>query len=231
MAGTMRGKLAGSTSTWSLYEIGPPELRDRMKEILSGYAAAANSDLIARFEAISSHDVYAPVLNVLPTRPVSMADIGAGTGRDAAWFAEQGHHVLAVEPVEELRAAGIQLHHSPLIEWLDDQLPELTKARATGTFDLITICAVWQHLNDDARRLAFANLTRMTTADGLLIMSLRHGPGTDGRKVFPVSADETIRDAGTVGFELVQRTEAASAQAENRANGVSWTWLALKKVI
>ncbi len=200
-----------------------------MKRILSRYAAAANADLIARFEAISSHDVYAPVLNLLPTKPVRMADIGAGTGRDAAWFAGQGHHVLAVEPVEELRTAGMTLHDSHRIEWLDDQLPELTKARATGVFDLITLCAVWHHLDDDARQLAIANLARMTTADGLLIMSLRHGLGADGRQVFPISADETISAAGLCGFELVQRTEAASVQAGNRANGVCWTWLALRK--
>jgi 2-polyprenyl-3-methyl-5-hydroxy-6-metoxy-1,4-benzoquinol methylase len=200
-----------------------------MKRILSRYAAAANAELIARFEAISSHDVYSPVLNLLPTKPVRMADIGAGTGRDAAWFAGQGHHVLAVEPVEELRTAGMTLHDSHRIEWLDDQLPELAKARATGVFDLITLCAVWQHLDDDARQLAIANLARMTTADGLLIMSLRHGLGADGRQVFPISADETISAAGLCGFELVQRTEAASVQAGNRANGVCWTWLALRK--
>ena len=73
-----------------------------------------------------------------------------------------------------------------------------------------------------------ANPAHMTAADGLLIMSLLHGPGADGRQVFLVSADETVRAAGLCGFELLQRTEVASVQAGNQAKGVFWTWLALK---
>lgn len=201
-----------------------------MNEILAGYAAAAGPDLVARFEAISSADMYAPVLDLLPKSPVRMMDVGAGTGRDAAWFARQGHHVIAVEPVEELRAAGMLLHDSTRIEWLDDQLPELATARATGAFDFVTLCAVWQHIDDPGRRIAIKNLGHATNAGGLLIMSLRDGPAAQDRQVFPASVEETIYIASLRGFELVRRAEAVSVQAGNRVNGVRWTWLGLRKI-
>ena len=200
-----------------------------MNDILEGYAAAATPELIARFDALSPQDIYAPVIGFLPTAPVKIADIGAGTGRDAAWFAEQGHQVLAIEPVAPLREAGMRLHRCPRITWLDDRLPALARARMHGSFDLITLCAVWQHIDDDARRCAMTNLGGMTAPGGMVLMSLRHGPGAPDRRVVPVSADETIQAAKRAGFDLVGRTESASVQAENRANGVSWTWVALKK--
>jgi 2-polyprenyl-3-methyl-5-hydroxy-6-metoxy-1,4-benzoquinol methylase len=200
-----------------------------VNEILQGYAAHAKDDLISRYEAISSRQVFAPVLDLLPVEPVRIADVGAGTGRDAAWFAEFGHRVVAVEPVEELRVSGMARHSDSPIEWLDDRLPELEKAQALGPFDLVTLCAVWQHIDDDARQLALANLAQMTSAGGLLVMSLRHGPGAKDRKIFPISADSTIDAVGHVGFELIRRAEAASVQPANQANGVFWTWLVLRK--
>ena len=200
-----------------------------VNEILQGYAASAKDDLVSRYEAVSSHQVYAPVFDLLPIEPVRVADIGAGTGRDAAWFAGLGHRVVAVEPVEELRAAGMARHSDLPIEWLDDRLPELEKAQARGTFDLVTLCAVWQHIDDDARHLALANLARMTSAGGRLIMSLRHGPGAKDRRVFPVSAESTIDAASKLGFKLTRRAEAPSVQPANRASGVFWTWLVLGK--
>jgi 2-polyprenyl-3-methyl-5-hydroxy-6-metoxy-1,4-benzoquinol methylase len=215
----MGGCVEKRTGDWGL----------NVNEILQGYAAHAKDDLVSRYEAISSRQVYAPVLDLLPVEPVRIADVGAGTGRDAAWFAELGHRVVAVEPVEELRVSGMARHSDSPIEWLDDRLPELEKAQALGPFDLVTLCAVWQHIDDDARQLALANLAQMTSAGGRLVMSLRHGPGAKDRKVFPISADSTIDAAGHVGFELLRRAEAASVQAANQANGVFWTWLVFRK--
>ncbi|PTQ12164.1 SAM-dependent methyltransferase [Sphingomonas oleivorans] len=201
-----------------------------MNDILAGYAAAATPELIARFNALSPSELYAPVFDLLPTSPARVADIGTGIGRDAAWFAQQGHEVLAVEPVKELREAGEALHGSVNIEWLDDRLPELATAQTRDPFDLVTLCAVWQHLDDNARRVAMVNLARMTAIGGMLIMSLRHGPGASDRRVFPVLPEETIKTASRLGFDLTRRSEADSVQPDNQARGVRWTWLALSKV-
>jgi SAM-dependent methyltransferase len=199
-----------------------------MNDILKGYAKAATPELIARYNALDCAEVYAPVLDLLPTTPSRIADIGAGTGRDAAWFAAKGHTVLAVEPVKELRDAGIRQHTSAQIEWLDDSLPGLEKARGHEPFDMITLCGVWQHINEASRPLAMANLAGMIKPYGLLVMSLRHGPAPADRAVFPITPDDTINSAEGLGFNLIRRIETGSIQAGNVALGVHWTWLALQ---
>src|SRR3546814_12286368 len=124
-----------------------------------------------------------------------VVDIGAGTGRDAAWFAGNGHQVLAVEPVQELRAAGIALHKDVRITWLDDRLPELSAVMQEPRFDLVILYAVWQHLDVDDREVAIRHLGQMTSHGGILIMSLRHGEGSPARKIFHVTVEPVVASA------------------------------------
>ncbi|KJF73779.1 class I SAM-dependent methyltransferase [Agrobacterium arsenijevicii] len=200
-----------------------------MNDILRGYAEAATPELIARFDELDCREIYAPVIDLLPVAAARVADIGSGTGRDAAWFAECGHDVLAVEPVAELREPGMRLHPSNKITWLDDSLPDLAKARRHSTFDLVTLCGVWHHIDDETKQTAMESLSEMTATEGLLIMSLRHGPAPEGRRAFPISPTETTGNAARLGFTLVRQVEVASIQAGNRAMGVHWTWIALRK--
>ena len=104
-----------------------------MDDILKGYAEAATPELISRFDNLDCREIYTPVIDLMPSTPCRIADIGSGTGRDAAWFAAQGHDVLAVEPVSELREPGMQLHPSDKITWLDDSLPGLAKPVCTAS--------------------------------------------------------------------------------------------------
>lgn len=202
-----------------------------MTRILEGYAASATPELIVRYDAIPVEDIYAPVLDLFPDRPSRIADIGAGTGRDSAWLAGLGHGLLAVEPVDELRCAGMALHDSPAIDWLKDSLPALEHIPAGSRFDLLLLCAVWQHLDEDAQGPAMRRLAGLTAPGGKIIMSLRHGPGAPNRPVFPVSPERTIEDAEAGGLRLVRRRDTDSVQAENRAAGVRWTWLVFLKPV
>lgn len=195
-------------------------------DALQGYSASS-AELIPRYEAISSADLYRPVADLLPIVPSRVADIGAGTGRDAAWLAEMGHDVLAVEPVDELRQAGLDRHRSPRIRWLDDRLPDLTRLRNERPFDLLLLNGVWQHLDEAERRMAIRALAAVTAAGGLVILSLRHGVGAPNRPVHQVQPEETIALATEAGFRLLRKQRAESMQAQNRAAGVYWTWLAL----
>jgi protein-L-isoaspartate O-methyltransferase len=96
-----------------------------------GYAREADA-LIERYERISAAEAHKSVLHLIPQAPARILDIGAGTGRDAAWFAANGHHVIAVEPTDELRKAAQRLHAMPRIEWLDGSLPDLSVLRSRG---------------------------------------------------------------------------------------------------
>jgi SAM-dependent methyltransferase len=201
-----------------------------MQDVLDGYAAIATADFIAAYEGLSPESIYEHVIDLFPNRSIKIADIGAGTGRDAAWFAAKGHDIIAIEPVRELREAGQKLHPAANIKWLDDRLPYLGEMPPDVSFDLVTLCAVWQHLPDADRAIAIARLSKMIASSGILIMSLRHGPGAKDRRVFPVSSEITIEMAYACGLHLLRKHEARSVQKGNQALGVTWTWLAFEKV-
>lgn len=196
---------------------------------IAGYAAEA-ADLVPCFEAISYAIVFAPLADLLPKQPGNVLDVGAGTGRGAAWLAEQGHRVVAAEPVEEFVAAGSRLHPSPRITWIEDRLPDLPRVLGNGErFELITLVGVWQHLGRQQRVPAMETLARLAAPGGRLILSLRHGPGSPTRPCFPCDPEETIASALAAGLSLVRRRLAESVQQKNRDAGVTWTWLVFDK--
>ncbi|MCW4461675.1 class I SAM-dependent methyltransferase [Sphingomonas sp. BT-65] len=199
-----------------------------MDDAITDYAANATPELIAGYDALPPEQIYAAVLDLFPDAPARIADIGAGTGRDAAWFGRQGHRVLAVEPVRAFREAGAALH-GDAIEWLDDQLPELGETARRGPFDLVLLCAVWHHLDTQHRARAMPALARMTAPGGMLILSLRHEPGTLGRHSYPAPPKEAIDLASAAGFDLIRRAEAPAVHPLSRASGVHWTWLAFAR--
>jgi SAM-dependent methyltransferase len=194
-----------------------------------GYAAEAE-DLFKRYESIPAAATHKPVAHLIPASPGYVLDIGAGTGRDAAWFAGMGHRVVAVEPTEAMRLPAMRLHPLPNIEWLDDSLPELAAVRRRGeAFDLIWLSAVWMHFDAAQRRLAMENLAALLRRGGTLIMRVRHGPVPPGRRMFEIPDAETIELASQQGLQTVLHQRAESAQAANRDVGVSWTHLAFKR--
>lgn len=200
-----------------------------MDDIIETYESAADT-LIARYDMFDCAELYASVIDLFPTTPARVLDIGAGTGRDAAWFAGQGHAVVAVEPVQSFREASEKLHAGLGITWIDDRLPHLANVPPEQEFDLVTLNGVWQHTDEAARAIAMPRLASLVARGGLLVMSLRHGPGTDGRRVFPISPPETVALAARSGFTVVRQVEAGSIQPGNIAMGVTWTWLALRRI-
>jgi SAM-dependent methyltransferase len=197
--------------------------------ILKGYEEAANGDFIERVEGISSAVLLAPVIEYFPQQPSRFLDVGAGTGRDAAWFASLSHTVVAVEPVDALRNAGIAKHKSPNISWVKDTLPQLQHTVALRqTFDVILLCAVWQHLDDDDRQIALSSLRKLTLDGGKIVMSIRHGAGAPTRPVFPAKVLETVKWAEARGLSKVDEVSTQSVQSGNHQVGVTWTWLVLQ---
>ena len=184
-------------------------------------------ELLKRYESISFADAHARVLHLIPPTPCRVLDIGAGTGRDAAGFATLGHSVVAVEPTEELRCGAMLLHPSPMIEWLDDSLPDLAVVRARSEeFDVVMLTAVWMHLDEAQRRPAMPNIAALVRAGGIVIMSLRYGPVPPGRRMFEVSAEETIELAQRSNLRCTLHQEGESS---SRQPGVTWTHLAFQR--
>jgi SAM-dependent methyltransferase len=194
-----------------------------------GYAAEAD-DLFARYEGLAFEKVHSAVLHLMPTTPARVLDIGAGTGRDAAWFAAQGHQIVAVEPTDAMRLRAMALHPSPRIAWVDDGLPELAVLRQRHErFDLIMMTAVFMHLDAGERARAMPHIASLLVSDGTLIMRLRHGPVPAGRRMFEVDAEDITALATPLGLSLVFDHRSDSIAPQNLAAGVSWTTLALVK--
>lgn len=193
----------------------------------AGYAAQAEA-LVSRYESIAFSDIHAAILPLLPAPPAHVLDIGAGTGRDAAGFAALGYRVTAVEPTAELRRAAVALHPSPLIEWLDDGLPDLPAlAGRGGVFDVVMLTAVWMHLDGAERQRAMPHLAALVRTGGVMALSLRHGPVPAGRRMFDVSASETIDLARPHGLRCILRRTDEDAQL--RRPGVTWDRVAFVK--
>ncbi len=194
-------------------------------KVRAGYSNAADN-LIAPYDAIDCDHLFAPVRHMFPASPTHIIDIGAGTGRDARWLASLGHRVTAIEPVDAFRAAG-QARRCDGVDWIDDCLPDLAKTTATG-FGFCLINGVWQHLTDPERAIALPRIASMLAPSAGMVLSLRHGPGVQGRPVLPISLDRTLSTAAKAGMALRDRVDTQSIQPGNQRAGVTWTWLLLE---
>jgi SAM-dependent methyltransferase len=110
------------------------------------------------------------------------------------------------------------------------QPAELLRVLARGeVFDVVMLTAVWMHLDARQRRRAMAKVARLVRGNGVMIMSLRHGPVPPGRRMFTVSAEETVGLAEPEGLSLVLIRETPSVLRANQRVGISWTRLAFVK--
>jgi predicted O-methyltransferase YrrM len=121
------------------------------------------------------------------------------------------------------------LHPSHRIQWLDDSLPHLARLDTRkGQFDLVMLTAVWMHLDAAQRRQAMPRIANLMRPNGVMIMSLRHGPVPAGRLMFDVRADETVALAGHAGLRLTLRLDEQPSQLAGKSD-VTWTLLAFAR--
>ncbi len=184
------------------------------------------ADVVAGYEAHRFEQVHRWLLDRLPSAPSLVLDVGAGSGRDAAWFADRGDTVVAVEPAAAMREWAMRLHPSPSIRWLDDRLPELKACHELRVgFDVILVSAVWMHVAPADRERAFRKLVTLLKPGGLLALTLRHGPDEHGRGMHAVSVSELERFAlrHSAQVEHCGRTGDTSGRS-----GVEWDQLIVR---
>lgn len=205
----------------------------RLERIVSlDYYQRHATELATRYQQVSARAVHCNWLTLLEpllvAAPRRLLDVGAGSGRDAAFLAglHQGHSVVAVEPSQALASLG-QCHTQDVaVEWVNDAMPALS--RVAGAFDLVLLSAVWMHLPPESRPLALARLHELLSPDGYLVLSLRLTVSEQDmreRAMYPVAVDEVERLALEEGMTLLHVSE---PQGDALArSGLSWQSLIL----
>lgn len=193
-----------------------------------GYDDAVQSFIDATL-ALSFKELHADFLPFFPSVTGRVLDIGAGIGRDASVFAQAGHSVAAIEPLEAFREAGKRLYASTAIEWIADALPELTLLdQATAPFDLILVSGVWHHLNAAEQHRAMQRIAGLLSPKGVLALTLRNGPAGAGTHVFPTDGKQTVEIAEAFGLTTLLLLENQPSLMKNKEQ-VSWTKLVFQQ--
>ncbi|NBE06068.1 class I SAM-dependent methyltransferase [Paragemmobacter ruber] len=175
-------------------------------DALSFYRRHA-ADLADGYEALAFEDAHPDLVRILMTERagsvLDILDVGAGTGRDAAWLAHRGHRVVAVEPSEAMQAIGKRLHSDEGISWVFDTLPTLDEIHATGKrFDLVILSAVWMHLPEEDRAKALTSVYGLLLPGGTAYLTLRIGPEEPSRGIHSVSLEDFRRLASNLSIPV-----------------------------
>ncbi len=162
----------------------------------------------------------------MPKRPLLILDVGAGSGRDAAYFSSLGHDVIAVEPSAGMRAEAMKHHSSSRIQWIDDKLPSLSDVTRLGLFfDFILLSAVWMHLPTPDRPRAFRKLMNLLKPGGFMAITLRKGGADQDREFYDVSVEELEKLARDHGAYIAKVVDADDALGRT---SVQWIQVVIK---
>ncbi len=174
------------------------------------YYTENTESLAQQYNALEPELVHSSWLHHLPTEPGLACDIGAGSGRDALWLAEQGWNVTAVEPSEALLNRARKRTNTN-ITWLSDTLPDLCKVQAEQqVFKLILISAVWMHLTQDEQSAALHRVIGLLAPNGMLIITWRN------------QASDSERQFETVDESLFQGAEIICSEDKSGRKGIQW---------
>jgi SAM-dependent methyltransferase len=183
--------------------------------------------LTEQYEALAPEAVHHWLIDLVPAgKGLKALDVGAGSGRDAAWLASRGYAVWAVEPSEGMRLQGQQLHATSRITWVEDALPKLDAITALNQgYDFILLSAVWMHIAPEQRVSAFETLTQLLGPKGVLAITLRCGPAPAERAMYEVSEQEVRQLADRFGVKVLR---CVTAPDQSGRNEISWIQMALQ---
>ncbi len=129
-------------------------------------------------------------------RPGLTADIGSGSGRDAAWLTANGFPTIGYDLSEGLLAQARA--HFPHIEFEKAALPDLSGIPARH-FDNVVCETVLMHLPREEIAPAVARMLEILKPGGVIYMSFRITENADHRekdgRLFTAYVSEQVRGA------------------------------------
>lgn len=131
-------------------------------------------ELAVFYNSLDRGVVHAELIKCLPHGALRMLDVGAGSGADAAFFADKGHHVTAAEPARVLRALANKSFKGKNIKWSAARLPALP--RVGRDFDVVYSVGTLQYLDAPERQAALARMAGLLKEGGLLEIQYPNPP-------------------------------------------------------
>lgn len=132
-------------------------------------------------------------------RPLTILDIGGGTGMHAHYLASQGHQVTVVDPVTEMIEQGQKQYQHNNLHWVIDSLPHLTQLKQMK-FDVIYSIAAWQYIQPKDRQIAMTRTIQLLQPGGTLTIVWPVPMSREAQ--FPLSHDQidaTINEVNKLG--------------------------------
>jgi len=184
-------------------------------------------ELCALYDGLNFEQVHNEWLEYIPKKG-AVLDIGAGSGRDARYFASKTLSTYAVEPAEELLNRAKSNSKSFKVNWIQDQLPNLSCIFSLDMqYDLILLSAIWMHLTPQERKESMVSISNLLNTAGIVVMTLRYGSFSDGRISNNVSIDELQELAQSNQLKLIYHTDLEADQLGR--NDVAWQTVVLRK--
>jgi SAM-dependent methyltransferase len=150
-------------------------------------------------------------------------DLACGSGRDAAYMAEMGFTVIAVDGSKEMLSEAHRCNGHPSVEYMQDIGPEFNALIRRGQkFDVILISSFLFHLDKAERKQFYRTLSMLAAEDCYLHILLRYGPCSDDRVMFDVPVKELEDFAGQYGFKFSQ-----NAPTKDKLNRSDVFWRAV----
>jgi SAM-dependent methyltransferase len=163
-------------------------------ETLQAYDAAAEAFADDWDSQPAGTDLQALVRRFFTPGPT--ADIGCGSGRDAAWLTANGFPTIGVDPSAGLLAEARRRH--PDITFRTAALPELQDV-AEGTFVNVLCETVIMHLEPSAVADSVRRLMDILQPGGTLYLTWRVTQGSDQRddagRLYAVVEPDVVRTA------------------------------------
>ncbi|MFD0532108.1 methyltransferase domain-containing protein [Kitasatospora arboriphila] len=190
----------------------------------AGYAEAADA-LAVQYEEVTFEQVHHEVLHLVPGRPGGCSTWAPGRGATPPPWRPAATACSRSNRRRPSAATGGACIPAPGSTGPTTACPSWPPPGTAERFDAVFATAVWMHLDAAERSHALARIAGLLAPGGRFFLQLRHGPVPAGRRMFEVSAADTVTAGRTHGLRPLHCSERPDLHGRD---GVRWSSLVLQ---
>lgn len=161
----------------------------------------------------------------LLTHPVTLLDVGCGNGRDASFFARQGHHVTACDISAEAIDLCLRNYNEPSLSFIQGRLPDLIHKFAER-FDVLYSRFCFHAMPESEELATLTAASHLLREGGTLFVECRSINDPLARKGEVLSPNERLHGhyrRFIIPYALSDRVEASGFKVEElvESNGLA----------